>query len=381
MIRIKNHREILASLIALAHEYGLLSDDTAFLDRIAKGEAIENAYVLFLAAFASALAQYYEDLEALIESLDLDRAVGEDLERLGSLVGVERRGPTRSIVPVVFARKDKERKEEEIRIPVATRLKTEKNVVYETTAEVIIPGGAIEARGYAVSVDAGPKTRIGAGELTEFVDQIEGVEAFNPEASSGGRSAEDDEALRQRIRMWAFQHQRGTLTAYQAVLDRIPGLRSYRIIPRWDGVGTVKIIVDPPLDTVREYAEDALDDAKSADEDVKVVKVKAREIDVHCIASVAIEEAHRIGLDAESVERAIKQDVRVFIDGGRLSTGEVYDGMGIGENFKPFKLVSFISNLHAYLEDMRLEYPKETVKVGDEERATSGLIKIEVTFA
>ena len=379
MIRIKDHREILASLIALAHEYGLLSDDTAFLDRIAKGEAIENVYVLFLAAFASALAQYYDDLNALIESLDLDRAQGPDLERLGSLVGVERRGPTRSIVPVVFSRKSDSK--DEIEIPVATRLKTEKNVVYETTSRIVIPPGEPEARAYATSVDAGPATRIGVGELTEFVDRIEGVEVFNPEPSSGGRSAEDDEELRQRIRMWAFQHQRGTLTAYQAVLDRVPGLRSYRIVPRWDGVGTVKIIVDPPLPIVRDYVEDALDDAKSADEDVKVVKVKAREIDVHCIASVAIEEAHRIGLDAESVERAIKQDIRVFIDGGRLSTGEIHDGMGIGENFKPFKLVSFISNLHAYLEDMRLEYPKKTVKVGDEERATSGLIKIEVTFA
>ncbi|MGD9666537.1 MAG: baseplate J/gp47 family protein [Synergistaceae bacterium] len=377
MLRLKSHREILAGLITKAYERGLLSDDIGFFDRITRGESIENNYVLFLASFADILAEYYQDLQSLLNSFDVDRATGSDLDRLASLVGLERLGPTRSIAPITFEKLESAH-DEEILVPANTRIATESGIIYSTMYEAVIAADELQATTYAISAGAGPETRIGAGELTVLVDQVEGVTVFNHEASTGGNSAEDDNSLARRIRMWPFEQQRGTYTAYESALNRVAGLRSFKIIPRWDGPGTVKVIVDPPSNVVVDFARDAIVDVQAADEDVKVVGVEEKVVNVHCVATFETTGALLGGKRTENLEYYLEKDIRAYIDGGRASNGQIVDGLGIGENFSPFKLMNYLADLYPELEDVDFEYPAKKVVISDNERATSGII--EITF-
>jgi len=377
MVRLKNHRELLTSLITRAYRLGLLSDDTSFLDRISRGESVENTYVLFLSSFADALAEYYQDLEQLIDSFDLDKAKGSDLDRLANIVGLERLEPTKSIAPVVFEKKETAQGQE-MRIPAGTRIVTEKGIVYSTMYEVVIPETELQGMTYAISQDARPETRVGAGELTAFIDQIEGVTVFNPEASTGGNSKETDDELARRIRLWPFEQQRGTYTAYETALSKIPGLRDFRIVPRWDGPGTVKIIVDPPTNIMISFVEDAIIDVQTADEDVKVVGIGEKVIDIHCVAKFSITDAFLVGKQRENLPYYLEKDIRAFIDGGRAYNGQIIEGLRIGEDFNPFKLGNFLASIHPELEEVDFEYPAKKVVISDDERAKSGSVKVTI---
>lgn len=377
MLKFRTHREILTSLITEAYKRGLLSDDSKYLERIARGEAIENAYVLFLAAFADVLAGYYQDMQSLLDSLDVDVAKGDDLDRLASLVGLERRGPTRSVAPIVFERVDSSDSSSEIHIPGGTRIASERGTIYTTLYEAFIKPGELQANTYAISLEAGPATQVGIGELDRMIDTVEGVRVYNPEASTGGLSEETDEELAQRIRMWAFEQQKGTYTAYESALNRVAGLRSWKIIPRWDGPGTVKIIVDPPADTVIKFVEDAIVDVQAADEDVKVMGVSETRIDVHCVVNFDAG-ALLVGRKPKDLAYVLERDIRAYIDGGRLSNGQIVEGLKIGEDFNPFKLGNFLASIHTGLENVDFEYPAKKVFIDDDKRAKSGVIKVTV---
>mgnify|MGYP000885028136 CR=1 FL=1 len=372
MIPFRSQREILFDLITRAYEYGLLSDDTGFIERISRGESIENNLVLFLSAVADELARFYSDLEGLVNSLNVDLAVGDDLDRLAALVGLERLGATKSIVPVVFERM--EGYNDDIFIPAGTGLTTKTGVAYETLYEAAIPSGSLEARSYAISRDYGLGTRIGAGELNIIEDDVPGATVYNPEPSSGGNPPEDDASLRMRVKQWAFEHQKGTLTAYYRVLQATPGVNDFIIEPRWDGPGTVRIVVDPPDKAVLELVQDYVRDAMAADEDVKVVGVETETIDIECVVSVKIETF----MWRETIAYNVEKDIRAFIDGGRTSRGDFIRGLGLGEDFSPFRLGSFLTEVHSELSDLEITYPAKKVNIPESKRAKAGQIKVTV---
>jgi hypothetical protein len=117
---------------------------------------------------------------------------------------------------------------------------------------------------------------------------------------------------------------------------------------------------------------------QAADEDVKVVGVDEKVVNVHCVATFETAGALLGGKRTENLEYYLEKDIRAYIDGGRASNGQIVDGLGIGEDFSPFKLGNYLADLYPELEDVGFEYPTKKVVIGDNERATSGII--EMTF-
>jgi len=128
-------------------------------------------------------------------------ARGEVLDALGERVGVERLAPTEATTVLRFSMKSAVT--ENIIIPEGTRATSDNTRYFATTKTAVIEAGDLYVDVEAVSEGGGTDfDDIAVGSINVLVDLIGYIDSVsNIEVTTGGSDEEDDDSLRERIRV------------------------------------------------------------------------------------------------------------------------------------------------------------------------------------
>ena len=181
--------------------------------------AAESPQGQILTALALRLVEVDEAIVAVGNGMSRQRAIGSQLDDLGSLLGVARIVEARSTVTVTLAG------QAGTTIAAGTRARTTDGDVFATIFQVVIPsGGSVTATMRAVEPGPVPAP---AATLTSVVDLVAGWETVtNAAAASLGRLAETDEEYRARYALVTARNARGSLEAVRAALLEVEGVRA-----------------------------------------------------------------------------------------------------------------------------------------------------------
>ena len=155
--------------------------------------------------FLNQLAQVIVGINANINDTGnqvlLRTARGETLEALGEFWGVERIGAKTARTTLKFTLS--EAQNEIVTIPTGTRATPDGVVYFATTAALDIPVGSIEGSVEAVFLTEGTAGNgYAAGQVKYIVDNVPFLSAVvNTVETSGGADQENDDSLRDRIRL------------------------------------------------------------------------------------------------------------------------------------------------------------------------------------
>ena len=357
----KDYDKIFLEMMQDAYEYGLVSTDERFLDYINNRQDIENNYCLFLSVYAFENSEIFEEMTKLYNSNDIDKATGKDLDIIGNKFGIPRPSARKSSVELTFYKQVDENLD--FTIPKGTIVSTLTGKNYYTVEDAVIIRGQSSTKVQAMSSDNGYNSRVDRNTLT--VCSLGGIIGVtNLKGSSGGRGAYTDKEYRQLIKNWTYSHIKGTKEAYDLFFAYYDGIDSYRLFPKWDGAGTLKIIVDPSDDWIlNDISEKIYQNVQLIDDDVYVTGAIPRKIDIKVNVNVDIDNAQYYSIDErEEIALRVEKAIRLFIDGGYRKDGRYFYGMGIGEDFIPFQLGLFIAS---EVEEVRSVDFRDTVKIID----------------
>lgn len=369
----KTYNDAFMETLEMLFDEGVISNNEEFKDIVAGNKDIESELIMLMSVICEFLWDKDTGCVNLLrnnyESTILDKAKGIDLEIIADYFGIYRIPATYSAVDVTFEFSSP--LTNSIIVPKNIRVATNNSanrIVFKTQEAVTIPAGATEYVINCVSMTPSYEGRVGAGEITVLVDSLDtnvNVSCYNIRSSEGGKPAETDDELRTRIRNWAYNIPRTTSSAYSSYLRSVNGIKGARIIPKWNGNGTLKIVVAPGDDyLIRRIQEDIESDICSVDDDVTVVPAVTVNVDISVVINTDIDLEIPLSSQAKSnIENRVYEAIRIFIEGGYLRDGAVYNGLTIGEDFIPFKCSNFIKTQVPELKNITFVYPGQSVFV------------------
>ena len=375
----KYYEEIFKAMLEDSLENGLISHAEDFQDFIEDKQDISNYYVMDKAVIASMFEKVYEDITRVYRSAKVDYAETFDLDDIGKIVGILRPPATKSSVIVNFDLA--ETQEEDITIPEGFVISTADGISYETINELYFPAGTTSVYGTCMSINAGPDTRVNSNTLTQIVSNTQyNLSCNNHYSSSGGNPGYDDDEYRYFLTNWAKINLKGSLEAFELYFATLDGIDDYRLVPNWDGAGTVKIIIDPGDSSLLEIIYDDLKNSVDQIDNILVLsKPEDKFISVNASINVDIDVLNPYSkFEKEDIKSRVVNYIKIFIDGGYLSDNRWYPGLGLGEDFIPHKLAVFLDDEIPELKNITFTTPSDYVPILDDERGVSDEINIEM---
>lgn len=374
----KTYDNIFMELMLAGFSHGLLSSDERFLEWIQQPADIENIAVLEMSIIALIISYVYEDLTAVYNAQDIGKANDGDLDILGRMFFP--RDPAKAAVTDITYSVEIA-KAEPILIPINSRISDEdQNVVFKTLEEVTLDAGLLEVTVGAVCLDEGISGNLPADSLTHMIDNIDGIDAVNNELGCyGGRPAESDESYRLRLFNWKYILERGTYDAIVNAINSVSSVYGYYIDRYWDGYGSTKIIIDPPLQVTIDQVTAILNNWKAVDEPYRIVGVETVPIDVSCIINISLDEAiAAMDTTKQQVKTKVEQYIRIYIDGGLNKDGSERKPLGIGKDFIPFKCGVYLSEQIPEIKDVSFNFPTTPVTIQSHQKAATNILNVVV---
>ena len=375
----KKYEEIFESMLNDSLEKGLISHAEDFPSFIANQEDISNYYVMDKSVIAQMFATVYQSITAVYESAKVEYAEGSDLDDIGLWVGVPR--PEATYAEVVCTFELSAIIESDINIPAGLTLSTDSGIEYETLEPVFIGAGNTSTVISARAVMPGVESKIIENTLTTIVDDTPySLEVNNPNPSSGGSEAYTDDEYRYLLMNWKLINLKGSFEAFENYFANFNGIDSYRVVPNWNGTGTIKCVLDPGSDYQLNLAYEELQDTVTqASEDIFMSPPINKYINIYALVNVDIDQVNPYSTIEKSVIKSkIITAIKVFIDGGYRVNGEWYEGLYLGEDFIPHKLAVFVDEEIPELKNITFKYPEDYVRIEDEEIGVSNEITIEM---
>ena len=359
----KYFAEIFYNSIIDAYDNGLISNAEDFIEYISNREDISNYYVMTLAVISDSIEDVYYDMTSVYNSDKIEYALGSDLDSIGEKIGCPRPSATKSSVSVTFTLSTPTL--ETVLIPQGSVLTSNNGVNFVTQEDGIIDIGNNSVDVYCESLGKGTGTRILSNTITKIdsgidVNSTGGLNITNNESSHGGNDAYTDDEYRALLLDWVKNNIRGSREAYERYFADFDGLDSYKLIPNWNGSGTLKIVLDPgyPYQLLKAYEEI---NAKvcQIDDDITMWSPSKVNISVYIKCNVDIDRVNPYSKsEKDEIKSRIIDTVKAYIN------GDVYNssGLGIGEDFIPYQLGLFIGE---YVPEVRsLSFVKSN-KVND----------------
>ena len=339
----KDYEEIFMEMLTDGYIEGLLSNDEHFLEYIRNRQDIENSFVMMMSIYSLKDSKQYDEMTNIYLANDLDYAQGIDLDTLGQKCDTLRPQATKSSVTLEFTLASP--LEYDYTIPENTIVSTNEGISYYTTEDCTIIRGEYETTVGALSVMNGGNSRVEPYTLTECDSLNSNCTVTNPQSSSGNHETYTDEEYRELLRNWTYSHIRGTKEAYEEFFANYNGLDDYRLIPKWDGAGTLKIITKPYNDWIRQDLDEKLaEHTYLLIEDVLITGAIERALDIDCTVNIDIDSpVDYTVIDYNQTKDLVERALRVYVNGGYRRDGTYYNGLGIGQDFIPFKAGIFIN--------------------------------------
>ena len=190
-----------------------------------------------LAAVGLALFGAYKTLNKMLPISFVDETSGQYLEARCWEYGITRKPGTPASVLLQFTGKNG------TIIPVGTTVSTQGGVLFSVEKPKRIDDDVIEV--LAVSQELGSECNVLANTLTTLVTPVSGVQQVtNPQAAEGGADEETDESLFSRLDQYRKNRATsGNVADYLAWAMQTPGVGAAKVLPIWDGPGTVKVLL------------------------------------------------------------------------------------------------------------------------------------------
>lgn len=377
--REKQYEEIFESMLNDSLEKGLISHYDEFPSYIHNHKDISNYYVMDKSVIAEMFAKIYKALTSIYESQKVEYAEGTDLDDIGKIVGISRPEATRAEVECTFTLNSLS--EEDVEIPAGVVVSTKKGKEYITVEPIYIPVGSFETTVNTRAVIGGVGSRIIEDSIDRIItDTPYSFKVTNKKASNGGREAYTDDEYRYLLMNWTKINIKGSVEAFEYYFANFDGIDSYKIIPNWNGTGTIKCILEPgtPEQLNRAYNE-LQNSVVQATEDITMFAPVNKYIDISAVVNVDIDQINPYS-DGEKkdIKAKIEAAIKVFINGGYLRNGSWYPGLFLGEDFIPHKLGVFLDSEISELKNIEFNYPKSYIVIEDEEVGVSNNIDIDV---
>ena len=208
-----------------------------------------------LASNSIEFAKQEVEREEMYKSAFAETASGDYLTLIAEDHGVIRKDATAAVGDVVVKGNGT--------IPIGTLFQTEAGITFATTASATIKN---EATIPVKCTEAGVLGNVSAGTVTVIPISIPGITSVtNPEPMTDGFDQENDDDLYERFHFHVTQPATsGNVTHYIEWASSIPGVGHVKVLPIWQGPGTVKVLItdangEPAsptlLNTVKAYIE------------------------------------------------------------------------------------------------------------------------------
>ncbi|WP_025692618.1 baseplate J/gp47 family protein, partial [Paenibacillus zanthoxyli] len=185
--------------------------------------SVRSPLGIILRIFAWFLSILWSLAEDIYNSGYIGTATGNNLDRLGPQVGISRALERRATGEVTLTGTDG------YTVEAGFRSATESGLTYQTTADVVLTGGAgtvaIEA------LESGSGSNVAAGTITVIVNPNPNVTAVtNAAAVTGGREKETDAEFRSRFEQSTAGGGAASVDALRGTLLRLDGVRAAAVI-------------------------------------------------------------------------------------------------------------------------------------------------------
>ena len=379
----KEFSELFESMINDSVDKGLISHAEDFLDIVDNLEDISNYYIMDKSVIANLLANIvYYDMTSIYESSKSIFAEGSDLDSIGEDKGIIRPLATKASVGVVFNLLTSwDEIEEDINIPEGITLSTDDGVEYETVESLYLSKGSEKTTVQCLSKESGKDYKIAKNTLTIIKDNLDyDFICTNENSSSGGSDEYSDDEYRYLIMNWFKIHLKGSLEAYENYFASFDGIDGYKLVPNWDGSGTMKIILDPGTPYLLNKAYNEIKNTVCQHDDIIMMfRPTEKIIDIYAQINVDIDQINPYSeMEKQDIQNRIIQAIKIFIDGGNMVDGEYYPGLELGEDFIPHKLAVFLDSEIPELKNINFIEPNNYVKIEDEEIGVSGNLTVEM---
>ena len=179
--------------------------------------SVESPQGQIISGSSLMLAQEEQALIGVSNGFDIDRAIGQQLDDLCSLLLIERSIAKYSTVTVTLTGTAA------AVVPKGKRARTTAGAIFALTSEATIgSGGTVDATMQAT--ESGP-VAAAAGTLTSIVDLVAGWTAVtNAAAATLGRVTEPDVSLRARHDRHVHRNARGSLSAIESTVLEVDGV-------------------------------------------------------------------------------------------------------------------------------------------------------------
>ena len=314
-------------------------------------------------ALAAQLYGLYQEAEWVRKQCFPQTAVGEDLDRHAFLRGLSRREASRAEGTLRFSVNAAAARD--IPIPAGTVCVTAGLAAFETTETRVLPAGATWTEVPARAVEPGAGGNAAARSIRTMTVAPAGIASvINPEPFNGGRAAEDDEDLRERVMETFRAMPNGANAAYYEQLAlTVPGVAAVRVLPKSRGLGTVDVVVSSPAgvpgQSLLKQVKDLLEEKREIAVDLEVSAPASLPV------TVLVQVKAKSGQNAGEVRNAVKEAVRTWFD-GRL----------LGQDILLAKLGQLIYSVPG-VENYTVVSPGADVEVTDRQLPTLGTLSVE----
>lgn len=381
----KSFEELFEGVLEDSVEHGLISHAEDFLDLIDNREDISNYYVMDKSVIVNLIASIvYPDITSTYESPKAEYAEGEDLDDIGLTRGIPRPEATSSSVEATFRLTTPwdSITGGYISIPAGEiTLVTDNGIEFETVEDLYLTQGEDTTTVQCISKETGADTKIVADTLVNIKESLSyDFIVTNQDASHGGEDAYTDDEYRYLLLNWFKVHIKGSREAYENYFANFDGIDGYKLVPNWDGSGTMKIILDPGTPYLLNKAyEEIKASVCQADEIITMFPPTKKVIDIYAMVDVDIDQVNPYNdMEKQDIQKRILQAIKVFIDGGYMVDGIYYPGLLIGEDFIPHKLAVFLDEEIPELKNITFTTPDDYITILDEEIGVSGNLTIEM---
>lgn len=376
----KTYEEIFEESLQDCLENGLISHAEDFEDFIANRQDISNYYVMDKSVISLMISKIYsQGITPVYESAKVEYAEGVDLEDIGDIVGVIRPPATYAYASVIFTLD--EILEEDVNIESGVIISTDDGVEYQTLENIFIAVGEETAEVSCQAVEPGLDSKVIENTLINIETELEvSLTCTNPNSSTGGTEEYTDDEYRYLLMNWKTINLKGSLDAFEEYFANFDGIDSYKIVPCWNGTGTIKVILDPgtPYQLNQAY-QDLQNSVCQCKEDITMFPPVAKPIDIYATVNVDIDQLNPYSdVEKDAIKARIISSIKVFIDGGYTSDNQYYPGLLLGEDFIPHKLAVFLDDEIPELKNINFNYPEDYIQILDEEIGTSNTITIEM---
>ncbi len=256
----------------------------------------EGSFAAELAGPAAAeMALIYQAIAAMIPVFYVDEGSGGFIDIAAGRYGIIRKEGAKAAASIHLTGRAG------TVIPAGTTFLADTGLEFILDAAVTLAADG-RGEGSLTAAAVGSVYNVEAGALTGMVTTLTGLTAWRSDAATGGADPETDRALVGRLYdHWRKPSTSGNVYDYQRWALEVDGVGAAKVLPVWNGPGTVKVLLAGPE---RRPVDDSV--VQAAAERIETQRPIGAAVTVESAAGVAIDVSAALSLDGSATLAEVK---------------------------------------------------------------------------